>query len=66
MSDAAALLAQLEPEQRVYLDWQRRWGETARPSQMVPRSDWSECGFLAGRGFGKTRGGAEWITRAVY
>ena len=66
MTDVAALLAQLTPEQRVHLDWQRRWRETARPNQIVPQTEWSECGYLAGRGFGKTRVGAEWIARAAY
>ncbi len=66
MTDAAALLAQLSPEQRVHLDWQRKWRSTARPNQMVPTGDWTECGYLAGRGFGKTRVGAEWITRAAF
>ena len=66
MTDVAALLAKLSPEQRAHLDWQRRWRSTARPNQIVGRSNWSECGYLAGRGFGKTRVGAEWITRAVF
>ena len=66
MTDVPALLAQLSPEQRVHLDWQRRWRETARPNQMVPTGDWTECGYLAGRGFGKTRVGAEWLTRAAF
>lgn len=64
--DISALLAQLTPEQRLHLDWQRRWRETARPNQLVTSSDWTQCGYLAGRGFGKTRVGAEWLTRAVY
>ncbi len=66
MTNTASLLAQLSPEQRVHLDWQRRWRETARPNQIVQKSDWAECGYLAGRGFGKTRVGAEWITRAAF
>ena len=66
MTDVAALLSKLSPEQRIHLDWQRRWRSTARPNQIVGRSAWSECGYLAGRGFGKTRVGAEWITRAVF
>jgi predicted phage terminase large subunit-like protein len=66
MTDVAALLAKLSPEQRAHLDWQRRWRSTARPNQIVGRSNWSECGYLAGRGFGKTRVGSEWITRAVF
>jgi predicted phage terminase large subunit-like protein len=59
-------LAKLPPEMLAFVDWQRRWVETARPSQLPPETDWSECGYLAGRGFGKTRVGAEWLTRAVY
>ena len=66
MTDVVALLAQLSPEQRVHLDWQRRWRSTARPNQIVTQEPWAECGYLAGRGFGKTRVGAEWITRAVF
>jgi predicted phage terminase large subunit-like protein len=66
MTDVATLLAKLSPEQRVHLDWQRRWRSTARPNQIVGRSAWTECGYLAGRGFGKTRVGAEWVTRAVF
>lgn len=59
-------LAQLPEDQRAYLKWQLDWTETARPAQIPSSSQWSECGYLAGRGFGKTRVGAEWITRAVY
>jgi len=66
MTDVATLLSKLSPEQRVHLDWQRRWRSTARPNQIVGRSNWSECGYLAGRGFGKTRVGSEWVTRAVF
>ena len=66
MTDIAALLEKLSPEQRTHLRWQQRWRGTARPNQIVPESDWTECGYLAGRGFGKTRVGAEWITRATF
>jgi predicted phage terminase large subunit-like protein len=51
---------------QVYVDWQRRWADTARPNQLLPDTDWTEAGILAGRGFGKTRVGAEWITSAAY
>lgn len=37
------------------------WFWVARPEQMPPPGDWSICLMLAGRGFGKTRSGAEWI-----
>jgi len=44
------------------------WRSTARPEQLAPgsagallaRDDWSFWLLLAGRGFGKTRSGAEW------
>lgn len=38
------------------------WNWTARPSQLPPAGDWSVWLILAGRGFGKTRAGAEWAT----
>lgn len=59
-------LANHDEFQLRYLDWQRRWLETARLNQIVPETSWTEAGFLAGRGFGKTRVGAEWMARAVY
>lgn len=39
------------------------WFWIARPEQMPPEGDWSICLMLAGRGFGKTRSGAEWIVQ---
>lgn len=38
------------------------WHCVARPSQLPPEGDWSQWLILAGRGFGKTRAGAEWVT----
>ena len=43
--------------QAVLDDW-RVW---ARPSQLPPPGDWRVWLLLAGRGFGKTRSGAEWV-----
>ncbi|MFZ4687713.1 MAG: DNA-packaging protein [Polymorphobacter sp.] len=34
---------------------------TLRPAQLPPEGDWTIWAILAGRGFGKTRAGAEWI-----
>ena len=39
-------------------DWR---GFLARPNQIAPFGDWSIWMLLAGRGFGKTRTGAEWV-----
>ncbi|WP_022682172.1 DNA-packaging protein [Sphingobium bisphenolivorans] len=38
-------------------DW--RW--LARPEQLAPGGDWTIWLMMAGRGFGKTRAGAEWV-----
>jgi phage terminase large subunit-like protein len=38
------------------------WRARARPSQLAPPGDCATWLILAGRGFGKTRAGAEWIT----
>jgi phage terminase large subunit-like protein len=42
-------------------DWQR----IARPEQIAPRGGWVFWLILAGRGWGKTRTGAEWTRRKV-
>jgi len=67
----ASSLASLPPEQRekvlrgltddevkaLLYDWPFR----ARPSQLPPPGDWRIWLVKAGRGFGKTRTGAEWV-----
>ncbi|WP_067737946.1 DNA-packaging protein [Novosphingobium naphthalenivorans] len=40
------------------------WKLWARPEQLAPEGDWRTWLVMAGRGFGKTRAGAEWV-RAV-
>ena len=40
-------------------------GFLARPEQLEPEGDWSVWLALAGRGWGKTRTGAEWIKEKV-
>lgn len=37
------------------------WEFWGRPKQFAPEGDWSTWLILAGRGFGKTRTGAEWV-----
>lgn len=59
-------LAGLKPDDLAFLAWQTRWAATARPEQLPPETDWTEFGALAGRGFGKTRVGAEWLGRVAY
>jgi hypothetical protein len=40
------------------------WQLWARPAQVAPETDWRVWLIMAGRGFGKTRAGSEWV-RAV-
>jgi predicted phage terminase large subunit-like protein len=70
----ASVLSRLDERQARFLVWQKRWGKTARPNQ-VPEvaaalqsksPQFTECGYLAGRGYGKTRVGAEWLARKVF
>ncbi|QGP78102.1 DNA-packaging protein [Sphingobium sp. CAP-1] len=39
----------------------REWRFLARPAQLPPEGDWRIWLMMAGRGFGKTRAGAEWV-----
>lgn len=41
------------------------WSSWARPAQLAPDGDWRIWLILAGRGFGKTRSGAEWVRQQV-
>jgi len=63
-NERAEVLAALTPEQATSLlsDWR---GFHARPDQIAPPGDWDIWLCLAGRGWGKTRTGAEWIREQV-
>lgn len=64
-----ARLEQLPPDPDVQAEWLKR-------VRLVENNDgvkcdgagqqWSELGIMAGRGFGKTRVGAEWLGRVAY
>src|SRR5690606_13073017 len=41
------------------------WPLWARPKQLAPPGDWRVWLILAGRGWGKTRTGAEWVRQQV-
>lgn len=58
-----AVLADLSAQdiEQIERDW-RFW---ARPNQLPPPGDWTIWLVLAGRGFGKTRTGAEWVRGLV-
>ena len=58
--ERAKRLEEMTPEMRAALKW--HWRFWARPDQLVPEdNDWSTWLILAGRGWGKTRCGAETI-----
>lgn len=56
-------LLSLTPEQAEDMLWD--WHFWARPDQLAPPGEWATWLALAGRGFGKTRLGAEWIREQV-
>jgi len=41
------------------------WKFWARPTQLAPEGDWNTWFINAGRGFGKTRAGVEWVREQV-
>jgi len=69
------VVAHLPVEMRDYLfgmwemqDWEHLeydWDFWGRRKQLPPPGDWTIWMILSGRGFGKTRTGAEWICRQV-
>lgn len=42
-------------------EWRFHWEMQAREAQIAPLGEWRTWLILAGRGFGKTRSGAEWV-----
>jgi phage terminase large subunit-like protein len=58
-SERAEILARATPDDRKRLAW--AWEAWARPEQLPPTGDWSIWLVKAGRGFGKTRMGSEWV-----
>lgn len=63
MTDTLAEVQGLSDEafQALYVELLDRYFPTARPSQEPPTMAWLVWLILAGRGFGKTRTGAEWV-----
>ena len=55
----AAALRRMTARQRLAL--RRYWRVWARPEQLPPPGPWPLWLIMAGRGFGKTRTGAEWV-----
>ena len=63
-TDRTRILARLTPQEAFEFPyaWRQWW---ARPAQLAPPGEWSTWLVLAGRFFGKTRTGAEWIHERV-
>jgi len=59
----ALALAALAPAEATAL--LHHWPLWARPAQLAPAGDWAVWLILAGRGFGKTRAGVEWVRGEV-
>lgn len=57
------VLASLTEAQANELLWD--WRFWARPNQIAPEGDWATWVALAGRGFGKTETGAQWVRERV-
>lgn len=62
--DRLAWLASL-PEYLIEEMQRGEWWWVSRPEQVPPPGAWFVCLALAGRGFGKSRAGSEWIVNQV-
>ena len=60
--EVSRVLDSLSAEEKHSLQY--KWDFWARPSQLAPEGNWTYWLLMAGRGFGKTRVGAEWV-RAI-
>ena len=62
-SEVAEILKSLGPAKNEELRF--NWEFWARPEQLEPKGDWNAWLALAGRGWGKTRAGAEWVRHRI-
>lgn len=62
-SERAETIAAMSEAERATLRY--HWKLHARHAQLPPRGDWRCWLICAGRGFGKTRSGAEWVRQYV-
>ncbi len=60
-NEFTATLSEAQYAELLY-DWR---GFLARPNQIAPDGDWDIWMVMAGRGFGKTRIGAEWVREQI-
>jgi len=64
LEEREELLDKMTNEELAALRWD--WSFWARPNQIAPEGDWNTWLVLAGRGFGKTRMGSEWIRELAH
>ena len=62
-AEADALIRAMAPGEAKAFEYD--WRYRARPEQLPPAGSWRVWLLLAGRGFGKTRCGAEWVRAEV-
>ena len=62
-AEADALIRALAPDAAAAFEYD--WRYRARPEQLPPEGSWRVWLLMAGRGFGKTRCGAEWVRAEV-
>ena len=62
LSERQQLLTKMSKRQ--HLSLRHHWRLWAHAGQLPPEGEWHSWLILAGRGFGKTRAGAEWV-RAI-
>lgn len=62
----ARTMARVSPADRAFIASRIEWLQTARDEQVPPTSGWNEFGAQAGRGFGKTRMGSQWMAEAAW
>jgi len=60
VSEILSSLSSLQAEELKY-----DWNFWARPEQLEPSGDWNTWVALAGRGWGKTRAGSEWVRHRI-
>jgi phage terminase large subunit-like protein len=61
--DLSSVLSHMDPKKAEELLY--TWEFWARENQMAPAGDWNTWFINAGRGFGKTRAGVEWVRGLV-
>jgi phage terminase large subunit-like protein len=61
--DVVSILTKMDPKKAEELKY--TWKFWARPEQIAPNGDWNIWLINAGRGFGKTRAGVEWVREKI-